>query len=501
MAKITDKALLDVWTELIVDETLKQFELLEAWDLVAKDWVTIQALYSKFVDLWATETYQDSPFPMNALDALSGQFLIGIDAGWNANGWKPKNDTTRQMMRDWGWEEYDDTGTLNRVYAGIVWLGAINSWAQPYYQKSIWGTPTNSTFDNQINEGIQVYWDAANGNFDDRTYFKCFVREQGKKFSDSILADTGKTATGAYIVNMLLSNEDDLKISDLDAEMVNAPYNWITIEYYDGTWFTAAAVETLVIDEVRQDVAGRWFICTTGWTVDAAWVADYTTNGGTAVLAVYTWERDVGGTYYAYSVAVAWNSATLEQIYTKVQYQLRQNSDIDTGAGTVTGSTADLLAWFVWDTLETTVWVYVDAIQNADSNRIKFKDVGWVFRENPFESAWDLTFNAVMVWAWSSYRLMYTTWPWAWDDYGEAGAITVNDATWTPITWTIGSWTISFTFDYDNDTAGGTAGTDKAVTLIWIRPNSSKFAVAEWTLTASKAISLWLVAEQDRAYA
>lgn len=447
MAKITDKTLLNVWTEINVDEANKEFELLEAWNLIAKDWVTIQALYSKFVDLWATSTYQDSPFPMNALDALSGQFLIGIDAGWNANGWKPKNDTTRQMMRDWGWEEYDAGGTLNRVYAGIVWLGAINTWAQPYYQTSIWWNPTNSTFDDQINEGIQVYWDALNGNFDNRTYFKAFVREQGKKYSDSILADTGKTATGAYIVNMLLSNEDDLKIADADSEMTNAPYDGITVEYF-----------------------------------------------GSAQ------QRNVWGTDYDFSVIVDWNNATLEQIYTKLQYLLRQNSDIDNGAGTVTGSTADLLAWFVWDTLETTVWVYIDNIQNADSNRIRFKDDTGTFRENPFVSSGNLTFNAVMVWAWSSYRLMYTTWPWTWDDYGEAGAITVKDNNGNDITWEISYWTIPFTFDYDNDTAGWDAKTDKAVTLIWIRPNSSKFAVAEWTLTASKAITLWLVAEKDRAY-
>tara|TARA_R110000822_G_scaffold219861_3_gene353924 strand:+ start:102 stop:224 length:123 start_codon:yes stop_codon:yes gene_type:complete len=31
---------------------------------------------------------------------------------------------------------------------------------------------------------------------------------------------------------MLLSNEDDLSITDLDAEMTNAPYNNINIEYF-----------------------------------------------------------------------------------------------------------------------------------------------------------------------------------------------------------------------------------------------------------------------------
>lgn len=447
MAKLAQRTDLNIGTELIVNETTKEFELLEAGNLFAKDWVTIQALYGKFVDLWATATYQDSPFPMNALDALSGQYLIGIDAGWNSNGWKPKNDTTRQMMRDWGWEEYDDTGTLNRVYAGIVWLGAINTGAQPYFQKSIWGSPSDFTFDDQANEGIQIFWDGSNGNFDDRTYFKWFVREQWKLYSDSVLADTGKTETGAYIVNLLLSNADDLAITDLDLEMTNAPYNLIDVEYF--------------------------------------WVAQ---------------QRSIGGTNYDFSVIVEWNGATLEQIYTKLQYLLRQASDIDAGAGTVIWSTANILSWFVWDTLETTVWVFIDNIQNADSNRIKFKDDTGIFRTNPFESSGNNTFNSIMVWAWSSFRLMYTTWPWALDDYGEVGAITVNDASGLPITWEISNWVIPFTFDYDNDSVGGTAWTDKPVTLIGINPWSSKFAVATWILTASKTLSFWLVAETDRAY-
>lgn len=49
--------------------------------------------------------------------------------------------------------------------------------------------------------------------FANRTYFKGFVREYQKKYKDSMLADTGKTATGAYLVNLLLSNEADLDIA------------------------------------------------------------------------------------------------------------------------------------------------------------------------------------------------------------------------------------------------------------------------------------------------
>lgn len=449
MAKITSRASLNVGTELTVDETAKTFTLNVAGNLVAKDGVTIQALYSKFSDLWATASYQDSPFPMNAIDALSGQYYFGVDAGGNYNGWKPANDATRQMLRDGGWREYSEAGVLNREYAGMVGLGTVSSGAQLYYQRASSDAPSNFTFTDQINEGIQVYGDASNGNFDKRTYFKGFCREYGKKYKDSVLADTGKTATGAYLVNLLLSNEDDLKITAADGAMSGAPYSGITVEYFGS-------------DQ----------------------------------------SRTIGGTGYPFRVIIAGNGATLEQIYTKVQYLLRQNSDIDAGAGSVTGKTAAALLAFVGDTLVTSQGVYIDNIQSADSNRIEFYDQNNVKRVNPYTAAGVMSFNSVLVGAGSSYRLMFTTLPGASNDFGESGAVTVNDASGTPITGTISSGSIAFTFDYDGNVQGGrSAGTDAAVTLIGIRPGTGKYAVATGTLSRSKGISLSLVAEQDRAYA
>jgi hypothetical protein len=447
MAKITSRTGLNVGTEIIIDEVGRTFQYVATGNMVAKDGATIQALYSKFVDLWATSTYQDSPFPMNALDALSGQYQIGIDAGGNANGWKPLDIATRDMMKDGGWQEYDSSGGLNRVYAGIVGLGEVSVGSQLYYQVSPTDAPINFTFDDQANQGVQVFGDAANGNFDKRIFFKGFVREQGKSYSDSVLADTGKTTTGANIVNLLLSNADDLKISDLDAEMTNAPYDNITVEYFGSNQ-----------------------------------------------------SRTVGGVAYNYDRIISGNGATLEQIYTKMQFLLRQNSDIDNGAGTVIGQTADLLCGFVAQTLETNIGVFIDDIQTADSNRIKFKDVTGVDRENLFTSAGFLSFNAVLVGAGSSYRLMYSIPAGASNDYGESGAITVLNASGSQITGVISSAEIEFDFDYEGDAIGGAAGTEKAVTLIGIRPGSSKFAVATGTLTRSKALSLSLVAETDRAY-
>jgi hypothetical protein len=447
MAKITTRAGLVVGTELTVDEPAKTFTLNVAGNLVAKDGVTLQALYSKFVELWATASYQDSPFPMYAIDALSGQFQFGTD-GATFSGWKPANDATRQMLRDGGWSEYSAAAALNRQYVGIVGLGGVSAGSQLYYQRDAADAPTNFTFTDQCNEGIQVFGDAANGNFDKRAYFKGFVREYAKKYKDSVLADTGKTATGAYLVNLLLSNEDDLKILANDAAMSGAPYSGITVTYF-GT------------DQ----------------------------------------NRSIGGSNYPFRVIIAGNGATLEQIYTKVQFLLRQNSDIDTGAGTVTGKTAAALLAFVGDTLQTTQGVYIDAIQPADSNRIIFKDQNGVDRTNPYSAAGTISANSVLVGAGSSYRLMFTALPGATNDYGESGAVTVNDAAGTPITGTISSGSIAFTFDYDGNVQGGrTPATDAAVTLIGIKPGTGKFVVATGTLTRSKAIALSLVAEQDRAY-
>lgn len=443
MAKITSRASLNVGTELTINETARTFTLNEAGNLVAKDGVTLQALYSKFADLWTTTTYQDSPFPLNAIDALSGQYYFGVDAGGNYNGWKPASDATRNMLRDGGWREYSSAGVLNREYAGFVGLGAINTGAQPYYILNASDAPTDYPFADQFNVGVQVYGDAANGDFDKRTYAKTYCREYGKKYKDSVLADTGKTATGAFLVNFLISNEDDLKIQANDAAMTGAPYDGITVSYYS-------------------------------------------TNQN----------RLIGGANYPFRIIVDGNGATLEQIYTKIQYMLRQNSDINTAgdAGSVTGKTAASLLSFVGDTLVTSIGVYIDDIQSADSNRIEFYDQNGVKRTNPYTAAGALSFNAALVGAGSSYRLFFSA------DYGTASAVTVKNASGVDIAGIISASPIPFDFDYDGDTLGGTAGTDKAVTLIGIKPGSGKFAVATGTLTRSKAISLSLVGEADRAY-
>ncbi len=98
MAKLVSKSSLNVGTELTINEAARTITLNAAGNLVAKDGVTWQALYSKLVDLWATSTYQDSPFPCYAIDSLSGQFQIGTD-GATFSGWTFNDDASRDT--DW----------------------------------------------------------------------------------------------------------------------------------------------------------------------------------------------------------------------------------------------------------------------------------------------------------------------------------------------------------------------------------------------------------------
>lgn len=457
MPKITSKAQLNVGTEIVINEPARTIQLLEAGNLIFKDGVTLQAVYSKLVDLWATASYQDSPFPMYAIDALSGQFQIGTD-GATFSGWNWADTNTRNALRDGGWAEYNSSGVKTAEYCGFVGLGSITpaTTCQPYYHLTSTDAPTNFPFTDQFNVGVKVY---DNVSLDKRTYAKTFIREYGKKFKSSVLADTGSTGTGPFKQNFLVSNEDDLKITNLlgsdqgaaDTAMSGAPYNGITVAYY---------------------------------TANQA--------------------RTIGGVSRDFKIIIEGNGGTLEQIYAKVQYLLRQNSDINVGgtAGTKTGKIQDELLRFVGDTLVTSQSVYIDDVLAADSNRIEFYDDSNTLRTNPYTAAGTMTFNTPLVGAGSSYRLMFKDPPGAGNDFGEAGAITVNDATATPITGTISSGSIAFTYDYDGNAQGGyTPGTDRNVVLIGIKPGSGKYVAAEGVLTRSKTIALSLVAEADRVYA
>ena len=91
-------------------------------------------------------------------------------------------------------------------------------------------------------------------------------------------------------------------------------------------------------------------------------------------------------------------------------------------------------------------------------------------------------------------------------DYGTSTAITVNNASGSPIAGSITGASIDFTFDYDGNVQRGNtlpnvSPTDDApIVVVAGNAGSAKPVVATGTITRSKSVSITLTAETDRAY-
>ena len=557
MAKITSKASLNIGTELTVDTTTRIITLNIAGNLVAKDGVTWQALYSKLVQLWESSTYNAFPFPFYTIDALSGQFNIGFD-GTRYNTWTfggTLSTGSRLYLRDGGWNEYtattpgadgvSATGSINATFAGVVSLGTVSAGAQLYYQKVSAGAATDFTYTDTANLGIQVYGDATHGSLANSNYLQGFCRVYGKKYSSSVLADTGKSATGAYLINLLLSNADDLDATGLYADIITtpiAPYTKMKLNYFatsfikniDGAGVTGSlnhygivvdvgthsgvdgvSTGTTTFTTAAAGITGADFTGGTLTVHSGAGIGTYTISGTPAAGSVTTTTTIPAGTAQSFTLKPAVPStATLRQIYSFVQAKLLQATTINSQSTSVVGKTASLLmnwtAKLVCGVYAPTnpagggTGVCVEGVTDAEINTVQFYDNTAALREYSYASAGVLNFSANLVGGW--YVLYYSDLTTT-NDWGTATAVVVRDKSNVAISGAIGSTAVPFNYDYTNQTETGkrTGGTDTAVTLVCGKSGSAKPVVvsvaAASGLTASKSISITATAETDRAYA
>ena len=459
MSLITDPTLLlagnsDAATtpgaELVINTTAKTIQLVPgAGDLtLASSGATGQALYSALKVLWKnSSTYIKFPFPMEAITPEQFEFI---------NGWLPADATTRKALRTCGWAERNVSGAITALFAGVISLGSLGAADQPYYQQtSASGAAVNFAFTGPVNEAIQILSD-PNGDgsyadgYDRRAYCKLFAREQQKTYAQATLTDIGVAAMTYIVYRFPLSNGSDLKVADTDTTIAaGGVYANIDVTYF-GT------------DQVRS----------------------------------------IGGTNYNYRVIIDGDGKTAEQIYAKVQYLLRQGTDIDAGAGTVTGKTADSLLRFVGDALITGQGVYVDNFNSNDTNRITFTDQTNTGRTFPFVAAGTLTFNSNLVSDGAAvYRMYFTALPGAGNDFGEAGALLVQNSASADISGTVTGSSVSFSFNYDSNVQGGrTAGTDAAVTVVAIGLTTGQYVATQATITRAVGQSISLTSALERNF-
>jgi hypothetical protein len=441
VALIVDPDQLTQGTEVTINTAGKTITLNKTGNL-SDDGVTLKALYSFLKEEWKSDTSLIKyPFPMTPITDSSFELV---------SGWDFANDSTRYLIRSAGWAVVNTSGVKTAIWAGVKTLGSLESDDQVYYQQATGGASTNFVLTGPVNQAIQIYSD-PNGDgstadgYDRRTVLNLFVREWQQSYAAANLDDIGYTQISSESYAFPLSSGADLKVTHTESAVsTDAPYSGIDITYYG-------------VDQ----------------------------------------NRTIGAGSYPFRVIIDGNNATAEQIYEKVQWSLRQNSDIDAGGGTVTGKTADDLLYFVGDTLKTRAGVYIDNFSPSDTNRLVFTDKNGVERIFPYVATLTINFGANLVNdADAVYRVFFTS------GYGTAGAITVEDNDDIAMAGNVsGQSSITKTFDYDGNVQGGrTAGTDAAITVVGIGLNTGQYVSSTGTIQRSNANSIALVSALERNY-
>ena len=480
MAFITDPDNLNDGTELVISTAAKTIQLVALGNLAdpgntaADNGVTGQALYSKLKELWKSNaTYIKFPFPMVAITPEQFEFV---------DEWVPADDTTRQFIRSAGWKEITAADVTEREYMGVVGLGTILSGNTCYYFFDSDAAATSFDFEGAINQAVQTFGDATNGNFDKRTdILSVNIRVFGNTYDQSTTVDIG-IASGATLPTNTqrfpLSEGTDLKITNTLADVFTtpiAPYNDMDIEYF-------ASAQTR-----------SGFVAIGG---------DTPSPGDAQFGVIIDGDISAGG------------AASAEQIYEFVQASLQATSDIDAGVGTRIGQLQDPLLEFVGDNLNAIAQtvanapaggtgVAIDNYDTNDTNRLQFVDNDGDNRTYPFVAAGSINFNANLsnepVGA-ATYWMFFTDA--GGNQYGTAAAIIVDNNAGTDITGDIdGASSVGFDFDYDGNTQGGrTAGTDADITLVAIGTAIAQFVVATGTITRNVGQQFSLVAALERNY-
>jgi hypothetical protein len=461
MPKITDPDLLFQGTEVVFNTTGKTITLVATGNLDAIDGVTLQALYSFAKEEWRTDAELIKyPFPFIAI--TGEQFEV-------FNGWDFVTGATRTYIKDGGWALRDTGGVIQEEYMNVTSLGLFNNSGvdQAYYLQVDGGTPVDIVNPGEVNQAIKIYGGASYGNFDYRTFFRIYLREQGKIYGFyDLIAEQNITALTFRKFALPLVNSLDLKItaSDLDIDDNSdgiadvGPYSGMSITYF-----------------------------TTGQT------------------------RTIGASNYDFSIIIDGNNGTAEQIYEFVQWSLRQIVDIDAGAGTVRGDISQELLLFIGDGLRTRFTtdggVFIDNFQATDTNRLEFTDDTNVIRTFPFVAAGQIIFNDNLQNDISAKYFVFYTNDDAGDntgrDFGTATALLIKDNSTTDITGDVsGQTSIAFDYDYDNNTQRGvaSAGFNAPFTAIALGLTTAQYVVTTGSITRSTANVISFVAALERNY-
>ena len=363
----------------------------------------------------------------------SGTFKFG--GAYNfINAKTCKTDADRALIRGSGWNETDLSGIVTRIYFGNKGLSNIFGGSQPYYQLAIQGTATDFAKVGQIDEAIQVFGDASNGNFDSRTYEATSIRTYGNNFDrKNTVDDLGIAELGGYSTGFALNESIHLTTSEASmpyADVMTTP---------TGVW------ATMELNHIASPVAKTEFSDQTG-------------------TRLFSWEL------------INDNTATLDQMVAWLDAFATEAAAEADGLGVVTGNLGkDIETWYYYNAAGQVVTksgvdpdtegLYINNIPTSDQQRVVMTGDDGVVKAYSFSVSVEADIGATAkadanAWFHSFFI----------DDgvgglYNSATAVTVLDSGSSPVkglasTADVGN-KISYAFDYTGDTNGGTADSDK----------------------------------------
>ena len=206
-------------------------------------------------------------------------------------------------------------------------------------------------------------------------------------------------------------------------------------------------------------------------------------------------QKDINGNLYPFKTIIDGNGRTVREIYEAVQSLLTKEYDIDYGTNTVIGKVAPELLYYEGEILTTKPGVFVENFNEDDINEIEFYDSNNVLRTYKYVATGTFIFNEHLFTDVNAEYMMFYT-----DNWGTENAVQVMNADGNPITGTIGQSEIVFTYNYDTDTNGGPAASDKNVTLIAIGKDNGQFVKVNGTITRTKLNIFRMNAVKELSY-
>lgn len=373
------------------------------------------------------------------------------------NSRKPATAADRFILRGSGWTEYAADGGIDRIYFGNKGLSTIEATSQPYYQLALGGVPVNYDKLGQFDEAVQVFGSTANtpsdagaGDFDTRTYEIVKIRTFGYNYdAKETTTDLGIAELGPYSTGFAVNETPHLTSG-----------NYTLADVYGGAqispWLTMG-LEELDIPQTEtgfNEIDG-----------DFTWVVNNTSPG------------------------------TLDEIVAFLDALAQTDDDINDHTTNVTNGKR-VGTWYSYDAQGRVVTdapfasqgLFLEQVPVADQQRVVFTDDAGNTKTYPFTVGVEALVGAVAkadanAWYHSFFAAAYNT----------AGAITVQDDTPADVKGLASAadanFKIIYAFDYDGDTLGGGAGTDKDAVFLCEGDGGATQAKTLYTLTRSTTIA------------